>query len=250
MAIYPKRALQTAGWLLALLAGCSVPVDFSGRHRPAPTPKATTWETDTTEGAKAFAAGRYQEAEGRLELARERAASGNGNDLAVAASLSNLALVRRARGDMTGAIEAQQEALAIRQRLEGSDNPDVATTLNSLGGLYAARDDYGAAEPLLKRALDIREQVLGADDRYTAQSANNLALLYAAQQRYAEAEPLYRRAITVFEQRNDSAELATTLENYAAMLADMGRTKDAEEMERRARGLRAADVGKGVTGDR
>jgi tetratricopeptide (TPR) repeat protein len=240
--MYRTWRRRAAPAILVCLAACAVPVDFSGRHRPAPTPRATTWETDTTEGAKAFEEGRYQEAEDRLELARERAASGTGNDLAVAASLSNLAVVRRARGDIGGAIEAQQEALSIRERVEGADNPDVATTLNSLGGLYAARDDYAAAEPLLKRALDIRARVLGADDRYTAQSANNLALLYAAQQRYAEAEPLYRRALTVFEQRNDSAELATTLENYAAMLADMGRTEEAEEMERRARGLRAADV--------
>jgi tetratricopeptide (TPR) repeat protein len=242
VALYRIGSARTAGWLLALLAGCSVPVDFSGRHRPLATPKATTWENDTTEGARAFEEGRYQEAEDRLELARERAASGTGNDLAVAASLSNLALVRRARGDLRGAIEAQQEALTIRERVEGPDHPDVATTLNSLGGLYAARDDYAAAAPLLSRALDIRQRVLGADDRYTAQSANNLALLYAAQQRYGEAEPLYRRAITVFERRNDSAELATTLENYAAMLADVGRTTEAEEVERRARGLRAVQV--------
>jgi tetratricopeptide (TPR) repeat protein len=240
--MYRTCRLRAAPALLVWLAACSVPVDFSGRHRPPPTPKATSWETDTTEGAKAFEEGRYQDAEDSLELARERAAGGTGNDLAVAASLSNLALVRRARGDLTGAIEAQQEALSIRERVEGADNPDVATTLNSLGGLYAARDDYAAAEPPLKRALDIRERVLGADDRYTAQSANNLALLYAAQQRYAEAEPLYRRAITVFEQRHDSAELTTTLENYAAMLADMGRAKEAEETERRARGLRAVEV--------
>jgi hypothetical protein len=36
--------------------------------------------------------------------------------------------------------------------------------------------------------------------------------------------------------------LATTLENYAALLADTGRTEQAEEMESRARALRAADV--------
>lgn len=245
--MYRTCWLRAAPALLVCLAACSMPVDFSGAHRPPPTARATTWETDTAEGAKAFEQGRYQEAEERLELARERAAAGTGNDLAVAASLSNLAVVRRARGDVAGAIEAQQEALAIRERVEGPDHPDVATTLNSLGGLYAARDDYTAAEPLLRRALDIRERVLGADDRYTAQSANNLALLYAAQQRYADAERLYQRAIAVFERRQDSAELATTLENYAAMLADMGRTKEAEEIERRARALRAVQVPEAVS---
>jgi tetratricopeptide (TPR) repeat protein len=243
MRIYRMRRRRAAPVVLALCAAaCSVPVDFSGTKRPAPTPKVTTWESDTEAGAEAFEAGRYGEAEDRLELARERAAAGTGDDLAVAASLSNLAVVRRARGDLAGAIEAQQEALAIRERVLGPDHPEVATTLNTLAGLYAARDDYAAAEPLLTRALSIRERVLGPEDRYTAQSLNNLALLYAAEQRYADAEPLYQRAIAVFEQLNETAELVTTLENYAAMLADMGRTKEAEDVERRVRGLQVGDV--------
>jgi tetratricopeptide (TPR) repeat protein len=220
------------------VAGCSVPFNVFGRKPPPPKPPAS-WETDTAAGAKAYQEGRLDDAERRLEVARERAAAGKGDDLELAASLSNLALVRRAQGDLAAAIDLQQQALALREKVLGPEHPDVASTLNSLAALYDARDDYTAAEPLLRRALTIREKALGPDDRRTAQSMNNLALLYAAQGRYAEAEPLYQRAIAVFEQRQDTAALATTLENYAALLEETGRAGDAAQIESRARDLAA-----------
>lgn len=225
---------------LCLFAGCRVPVDWFGRppSAPTPTPTPTTWEKDTAAGAKALEEGHLEDAERRLEVAREHAASGTGNDLEVAASLSNLAVVRRRQDDLEGAIDLQQQALAIRERVLGAESPEVASTLNSLGGLYALREDYTAAEPLLKRALAIREKVYGADDRHTAESLNNLALLYAAAGRASEAEPLYERSIAAFEKLQRPVELATTLDNYAALLSETGRAAEAEKMEQRAKELR------------
>ena len=186
--------------LLAIAGGCTVPVNWFGRKPPPP--KTTPWENDTQAGAEAYKEGNLDEAERRLELARERAASGSGDQLAIAASLSNLAVVHRAQGDIPGAIELQKEA------------------------------------------LEIREKALGADNHYTAESLNNLALLYAAQGRYSDAEPLYQRALVIFEQHKDPRELATALENYAALLEETGRTAAAEEMDTRARAVRATDVRK------
>jgi tetratricopeptide (TPR) repeat protein len=228
-----------------LLAGCTVPFNLFGR-KPPPPPAPSTWESDTTAGAKAYDEGHLDEAERRLEVARERAALSKDSDLELAASLVNLAVVRRAQGNLPDAIDLQQQALAIREKTLGVDHPEVAASLNSLAALHAARDDYASAEPLLVRALAIRERAFGADDRRTAKSANNLALLYAAQGRYADAEPLYQRATTIFEQHHDSAELATALENYAALLEETGRGEQAAEMEAKAQGLRQT---KGVTGD-
>ena len=226
----------------ALVGGCTVPFNWFGkRPPPPPPPKTTSWESDTEAGAKAFKEGRLEEAERSLELARERAAVGKGKDLEVADSLVNLAVVHRAQNDTAGALELQKEALAIREKALGPDNPEVAVSLNSIAALYSAQDNYTAAEPLLTRALAIREKALGADDVYTAQSLNNLALLHAAQGRYAEAEPLYTRAIAIFEQRHRSRELATVLENYAALLDDTGRTADAKRMDARAQALGASD---------
>ncbi len=74
-----------------------------------------------------------------------------------------------------------------------------------------------------------------------AQSLNNLALLYQAQGRYAEAEPLYKRALAIMEKAlgPEHPHVATSLENYAALLRDTGRGELATMVELRAKAIRA-----------
>lgn len=160
-------------------------------------------------------------------------------ELQQAAALTDQSNAQRAAGDLGAAIESMREALVLREAALGPDAPDVAGTLNNLAGLYAATDAYDQAEPLLRRALAIREKVYGASDHRTALSRNNLALLLAAEGRSSEAEMLYLQAIAVL-QDSDADDLATVLENYAALLADTGREREAEATEQRAKLLRAA----------
>jgi tetratricopeptide (TPR) repeat protein len=56
-----------------------------------------------------------------------------------------------------------------------------------------------AFDHLYTRALAISERALGPDDPDVATSLNNLAALYRAQGRYADAEPLYKRALAIDE---------------------------------------------------
>ncbi len=74
-----------------------------------------------------------------------------------------------------------------------------------------------------------------------AQSLNNLAVLYQAQGRYAEAEPLYQRALATVEKAlgPEHPHVATSLENYAALLRQTARADEAERMEARAKAIRA-----------
>ncbi len=74
-----------------------------------------------------------------------------------------------------------------------------------------------------------------------AQSLNNLAELYRAQGRYAEAEPHYQRALAILEKvlGPEHPDVATSLENYAALLRETEREDQAEEMEARAKASRA-----------
>jgi CHAT domain-containing protein/tetratricopeptide (TPR) repeat protein len=58
---------------------------------------------------------------------------------------------------------------------------------------------YADAIPLAQRALAINEKAFGTDDPNVATSLNNLAALYRAQGSYAEAEPLYKRALSIRE---------------------------------------------------
>jgi len=67
-----------------------------------------------------------------------------------------------------------------------------------------------------------------------------LALLYNGQGRYAEAEPLYQRALAIYEKAlgERHPDVATGLENYAALLRQTHREAQAAELEARARAIR------------
>ncbi len=74
-----------------------------------------------------------------------------------------------------------------------------------------------------------------------ATSLNNLAELYHAQGKYPEAEPLYQRALAIWEKAlgPEHPNVATVLENYAALLRQMNRNSEAAEMEARVKAIRA-----------
>jgi tetratricopeptide (TPR) repeat protein len=88
-----------------------------------------------------------------------------------------------------------KRALAIKEKIVGTNDPDVATILNNLGGLYAKQGRYVDAESLYKRSLEIREKALGREHPDVALSLNNLAELYLTQSRYSEAIPIVQRTI-------------------------------------------------------
>ncbi len=81
----------------------------------------------------------------------------------------------------------------------GPDHPNVAFVINDLALLYQIRGQYSDAEHLLERALAVREQSLGLE----------------------------------------YPDLATSLENYAALLRATGRGAEAAKMEVRAQAIRA-----------
>ena len=67
-------------------------------------------------------------------------------------------------------------------------------------------------------------------------------MLYQAQKRYHEAEPLQQRALTIAERALGPGhpDLATSLENYAALLRQLNRGTEASELELRAQRIRAS----------
>jgi tetratricopeptide (TPR) repeat protein len=65
--------------------------------------------------------------------------------------------------------------------------------------MYQNQRRYADAEPLYKRSLAILERALGPDHPDIATSLNNLAAMYGAQGREADAEPLYKRALAIRE---------------------------------------------------
>ena len=81
------------------------------------------------------------------------------------------------------------------------NNPELAEAerLNQQVIELYNQGKYAEAIPLAERALAIREKILGAEHPDVATSLNNLAALYYSQGKYAQAEPLYQRALAIHE---------------------------------------------------
>ena len=154
----------------------------------------------------------------------------------VATTLNNIAILYENLGDYTRAKSLHQRALAIQEKVYGSEHLDVATSLNNLAQLYQAQADYTRAEPLYQRALAIFEKVLGAEHPDMATSLNNLAILYLNQGDYARAEPLYQRALAIFENLlgREHPNVAFSLNNLAVFYATQGDYSRAEPLLQRA----------------
>jgi len=251
-----QRAAVTA---LMLAAGCATTQPEVGIE--APGRPAVTWHSES-EGTPPPRPNADVDTERQL-LAELDAAEKKGTDqLAVADTLYNLAILRRQQGSLAESERLYRRALDIRERKQGPNHPEIAVILNNLAALEVAEGRYADAKPLLERALAIRQGALGAD-LLTAESLNNLALLFAARGDTGAAEPLYQQALAILEPVpapakgsttvvQDSAPLAEThrrelervLVNYAALLRDTGRDNEAEEVESRARALRGNGLGK------
>ena len=54
---------------------------------------------------------------------------------------NNMAGVYHAQGDYEKALEYYGKALAISERVLGTDHPDTATTYNNTAGVYHAQGD-------------------------------------------------------------------------------------------------------------
>ena len=75
--------------------------------------------------------------------------------------MNNLAALCQSKGNFTEAGRLYERALAIKEKLLGSQHPDVAVTLNNLAVLYKSLGKYAEAEPLYLRSLLILRQTLG-----------------------------------------------------------------------------------------
>jgi tetratricopeptide (TPR) repeat protein len=133
-----------------------------------------------------------------------------------------------------------QRALAIRERVLGSEHHDTATSLNNLALLYWNQGKFEQAEPLYQRSLAIRERVLGSEHPDTSESLNNMASLYQDQGKFEQAEPLYQRAIAIDEKvfGPEHPEVATDLNNLASLYQDQGKYEQAEPLYQRAQAIR------------
>ena len=128
------------------------------------------------------------------------------------------------------------EALAILEKLLGTDHPETATTLNNYGLLLQGQGRYQEAGSLFRRALSIREQQSPPDYASLIGVLNNLADLLNDQGKFTEAERYFDRAIKLADLHLDPFDptVADIFYNFGWQLKDQGRFEEAEQYLKRA----------------
>ncbi len=189
-----------------------------------------------------------------LELRREVFGSNHGK---VAASLGNLANIRRSFGDYDSARERYDEGLAaaiesgaVREEIQlrhqlgflhqdrgqyeeakasyetalkmaidehGEDHEISARILFDLGWILEDLGDFEAAEAKYREALQKQTAQFGEDHTDVAKTLNNLGWLLAQQSLHEEAEPMLRRALRIRERL-----LGREHQSYAQSVTTLG----------------------------
>jgi tetratricopeptide (TPR) repeat protein len=136
--------------------------------------------------------GRLEEAEQVFEAARADFVA-LGNRAAEAATLSNLGIVRRRRGDLVGARAALETA--IQRNREAQSSQSLAFALNGLALVLIQMRCLDEAETCFAESLEIKRRL---NDRAGVVSAlANMGLLAAEQGRFARAVTLQREALAL-----------------------------------------------------
>jgi tetratricopeptide (TPR) repeat protein len=153
-----------------------------------------------------------------------------------AALLEDVGNYFHCRAAYAAALPLFERALAINEKINGSDHTTVAGSLNALAVLFRNTNRMAEAEPFFRRALAIDEESHGAEHPTVARALSNLAGLLNDTGRGAEAEPLYRRALAIGEKNYgpEHRDVATYLNNLAALLQADNRLAEAEPLYRHA----------------
>lgn len=133
----------------------------------------------------------------RRAVAIEEAALGT-EDPRYATSLNALAVALSDRYPRE-AERLLDQALAIAERVHGSDHLLVASRSNNLGTLYLSMGRHRKAERAFERSLRIVRARWGDQHPDVAMALNNLAFVKKEQGRMAEAEDLLRTAVAINE---------------------------------------------------
>jgi tetratricopeptide (TPR) repeat protein len=194
----------------------------------------TLWKTWRDAGIQAWQEGRLATAEHLLIAAMEQAEKFGPEDMKVADTANDLAVVYATAGKITEAELLFRRSLAIGIRGFGTEHPAVGATMQNLGILYAMEHQYLAAEQLLKHALEVDLKQFGFTHIRTAQTLKTLASLYAVQGQMAQAERLIRASLTILEVtqvKHEDPQMIGTLEVFASILRNTNRDREAQEIE-------------------
>ncbi|MEM7048149.1 MAG: serine/threonine-protein kinase [Acidobacteriota bacterium] len=153
-----------------------------------------------TVGRVYFTLGRYRDAlalaEGALNLRRAEIPP---DELAIAATLHDVALYQQRSGELVAAKASEVEALAIRERLLPAGDPAIAASLYGLAVQASMSDRLDEAVGLYGRALAIWQSSLGDETPEVARVHSSLGSAHLLLGRPEKARPLLERSVELSE---------------------------------------------------
>jgi serine/threonine protein kinase len=154
----------------------------------------------------------------------------------VVVTLSDLASVFAAQGELTQAEPPAAEALAMQQHIRGAETYTTLKLMNRLGLICAGEGKLPQAEAFYSQALEIGRWSSAPSSYMIDLPMQNLATLYEQQGRYAEAEPLRIRILEVrrSSQPRDTLPEAKAMVSLGALRILQQRYAEAETLLRAA----------------
>jgi tetratricopeptide (TPR) repeat protein len=159
-----------------------------------------------------------------------------------------LAAVLQRKGDLQGAFQALNEALARQQRAgggEGEGNATMAATLNNLGALKYMMGDWKSAVAYYEQSLDMHLQVHGKEHTDTAGSYHNLATALKHSGNLRRALEMERTALAIRSRVVGEDHPDTAASNYslAHLLSELGELDGALEQYQQALSIQESVYG-------
>ena len=202
------------------LSACVSGADDSTLHGLA----AVYW----AEGRAAESVPLYEQA---LRLRRERRGA---SDISLLPLLTGLALAYRDSGDYACSRAVTETAIAIAKTNAAEQTAEAAANFVVLGSILETQGKLLPAEEWIGRGLEVREKRFGSDSIPVADTLVFQGALRRHEGRLREPADAFRRAVQIYEREKTAAKSAATLLSLGRVLADEGKTKDAERAYRSA----------------
>lgn len=161
------------------------------------------------------------------------------DDCDIGKNMVNLAEALEELKNYDEAAALYRKGIPIMQEKLGPNDLSVAKALNNFGTLYRKQGRMEQAEPLYLRSMAIYE-AKSANQPNIAMVSANLAEVYRKQKKYEDAEAMFKRSILIREKALDPRHIsiAYVLEDYCAMLKELGRVEEATLMDERINSIK------------
>ncbi len=151
-------------------------------------------------GLVRFDQGQIDDADRLMSLSVRQGTAGLPQGMGAAIWLSNLAVVRGARGRGAEAMDLLETSLGIRRKLLPAGHPSLIMALNNLAAELLRAGALRDARRLLEEAVETGSKSLGSGHPRLAMCRYNLAKIAVEHERYTEAEELLALGMEAFEQ--------------------------------------------------